>query len=238
MNKNLKITLGTIYLVILISFLYFLFLKFDISRIDDFSYYQSIQANIEEGIGDKLIINLILFFIFSLIWVVLLGFGSPILILSGIFFGKWIGTLISIFSISIGALCLYIIASFFFTDLINYLLKEKFTKYIKKFQKNEFYYFLAFRLAGGLGTPFFLQNVMPVIFKMKNRNYFFSSFLGLLPHFFIWNSIGAGINKFIKNSDNFSLLNLMLSNEIYMPLLIFLALIVTSIILRKKFFND
>jgi len=238
MNKNLKITLGTIYLVILISFLYFLFLKFDISRIDDFSYYQSIQANIEEGISDKLIINLILFFIFSLIWVVLLGFGSPILILSGIFFGKWIGTLISIFSISIGALCLYIIASFFFTDLINYLLKEKFTKYIKKFQKNEFYYFLAFRLAGGLGTPFFLQNVLPVIFKMKNRNYFFSSFLGLLPHFFIWNSIGAGINKFIKNSDNFSLLNLMLNKEIYTPLLIFLALIVTSIILRKKFFND
>ena len=238
MNKNLKITLGTIYLVILISFLYFLFLKFDISRIDDFSYYQSIQANIEEGMGDKLIINLILFFIFSLIWVVLLGFGSPILILSGIFFGKWIGTLISIFSISIGALCLYIIASFFFTDLINNLLKEKFTKYIKKFQKNEFYYFLAFRLAGGLGTPFFLQNILPVIFKMKNRNYFFSSFLGLLPHFFIWNSIGAGINKFIKNSDNFSLLNLMLSNEIYTPLLIFLALIVTSIILRKKFFND
>ena len=238
MNKNLKITLGTIYLVILISFLYFLFLKFDISRIDDFSYYQSIQANIEEGISDKLIINLILFFIFSLIWVVLLGFGSPILILSGIFFGKWIGTLISIFSISIGALCLYIIASFFFTDLVNYLLKEKFTKYIKKFQKNEFYYFLAFRLAGGLGTPFFLQNVLPVIFKMKNRNYFFSSFLGLLPHFFIWNSIGAGINKFIKNSDNFSLLNLMLNKEIYTPLLIFLALIVTSIILRKKFFND
>jgi len=238
MNKNLKITLGTIYLVILISFLYFLFLKFDISRIDDFSYYQSIQANIEEGISDKLIINLILFFIFSLIWVVLLGFGSPILILSGIFFGKWIGTLISIFSISIGALCLYIIASYFFTDLVNYLLKEKFTKYIKKFQKNEFYYFLAFRLAGGLGTPFFLQNVLPVIFKMKNRNYFFSSFLGLLPHFFIWNSIGAGINKFIKNSDNFSLLNLMLNKEIYTPLLIFLALIVTSIILRKKFFND
>ena len=97
---------------------------------------------------------------------------------------------------------------------------------------------MAFRLAGGLGTPFFLQNVMPVIFKMKNRNYFFSSFLGLLPHFFIWNSIGAGINKFIKNSDNFSLLNLMLNKEIYTPLLIFLALIVTSIILRKKFFND
>ena len=47
MNKNIKITLGSIYLIILISFLYFLFTKFDISRIDDFSYYKTIQENID-----------------------------------------------------------------------------------------------------------------------------------------------------------------------------------------------
>ena len=58
MSKNLKITLGTIYLFILISFLYFLFSKFDISRIDDFSYYKLIQANIDEFIGKNLILNL------------------------------------------------------------------------------------------------------------------------------------------------------------------------------------
>ena len=33
----------------------------------------------------------------------------------------------------------------------------------------------------------------------KNHNYFFASFIGFIPHFFIWNSIGAGINKFIKD---------------------------------------
>ena len=238
MNKNIKITLGSVYLIILITFLYFLFSKFDISRINDFSYYKTIQVNIDDVIGKNLLFNLTIFFIFSFIWVVLLGFGSPILILSGIIFGKWVGTCISLISISAGSLCLYIIGNYFFSDLIHQLLKNKFEKFIERFQKNEFYYFLAFRAAGGLGIPFFLQNLLPVIFKIKNYNYFFASLLGFIPHFFIWNAIGAGINKFIKESDEFSLFNLILSKEIYIPLLIFLILIFLSLIIKKKFFND
>ena len=168
----------------------------------------------------------------------LLGFGSPILIFSGIIFGKWIGTLISLISISFGSLCLYIIGSYFFSDLINKILKNKFTKFIERFQKNEFYYFLAFRAAGGLGIPFGLQNLLPVIFKIKNHNYFFASFFGFIPHFFIWNAIGAGINKFIKEADEFSMLSLIMSKEIYIPILIFVILFIFSLLIKKKFFND
>ena len=168
----------------------------------------------------------------------LLGFGSPILILSGIIFGKWIGTFISLISISFGSLCLYVIGSYFFSDLINKILKNKFTKFIERFQKNEFYYFLAFRAAGGLGIPFGLQNLLPVIFKIKNHNYFFASFFGFIPHFFIWNAIGAGINNFIKEADEFSMLNLIMSKEIYVPILIFMILFAFSLLIKKKFFND
>ena len=113
MSKNIKFILGSIYLVILIAFLYFLFSKFDVSRINDFSYYKVLQTEIDYLIGKNLILNIILFFIFSAIWVILLGFGSPILLLSGIIFGKWIGTSVSIISISTGSLCLYIIGSYF-----------------------------------------------------------------------------------------------------------------------------
>ena len=237
MSKNLKITLGSVYVVILIAFLYFLFSKFEISRIDDFSYYKLIQANIEEFIGKNLALNLFLFFLFSSIWVILLGFGTPILLLSGILFGKWAGTLISTLSISIGALLLYIIANFFFKDLIKLMLKDKFEKYIERFKKNEFYYFLAFRLSGGLGIPFGLQNILPVIFNIKNRNYFFASFLGFIPMFFIWNSIGSGINNFIKGSDNFNFINLIINKEIYLPIIIFLVFISASLIIKKLFFK-
>ena len=238
MNKNIKFTLGTIYLIILTAFLYFLFSKFDITRISDFSYYKNIQINLEKIIGENLIVNLILFFAFSTVWVVLLGFGSPILILSGILFGKWIGTIISLISITIGALCLYIIASYFFSDLINKILKNKFSKYLERFKKNEFYYFFAFRLSGGLGIPFGLQNLLPVIFKIDNKNYFLASLLGFIPHFFIWSSIGAGINKFIKEADEFNFISLILNKEIYIPLTLFMILIILSLIVKKKFFND
>ncbi len=238
MDKNIKITLGSIYLIILVIFLYFLFLNFDISRIDDFSYYKTIQEKIENVIGENLAFNLFLFFIFSIIWVVLLGFGSPLLLLSGIIFGKWIGTSISLISISIGTLLLYIIGSYFFSDIINKILKNKFSKFIERFQKNEFYYFFAFRAAGGLGIPFFLQNLLPVIFKIKNHNYFFASLFGFIPHFYIWNAIGAGINKFIKISDEFNILNLILSRDIYVPILIFVVIILVSLIIKNFFFND
>ena len=194
MNKNIKIALGSIYLIILITFLYFLFSKFDISRIDDFSYYKTIQVNVDEIIGQNLYLNLILFFIFAFTWVMLLGFGSPILILSGIIFGKWIGTFISLIAISAGSLCLYILGSYFFSDLIHQILKNKFSKFIERFQKNEFYYFLAFRSAGGLGIPFGLQNIIPVIFNISKFNYFFASLFGFVPNFFIWN------NMLLKNS--------------------------------------
>ena len=43
---------------------------------------------------------------------------------------------------------------------------------------------------------------------MKNTNYFFASFLGFVPGFFIWNTIGAGVNTFIKEADEFSIFNL------------------------------
>ena len=238
MNKNIKIVLGSIYLIILFAFLYFIFSKFDISRISDFSYYKNIQINLEEVIGKNLIFNLILFFLFSIIWVVLLGFGAPILIISGILFGKWVGTIISTVSISFGALSLYIIASYFFKDLVNQILKVRFEKYIKRFQKNEFYLFFVFRFAGGLGIPFVLQNVLPVIFKMKNYNYFFASFFGFIPSFFIWNTIGSGINKFIKEADEFNFINLIFSKEIYFPLIVFIILIFISILVKNFFFND
>ena len=73
---------------------------------------------------------------------------------------------------------------------------------------------------------------------MKNTNYFFSSFLGFIPGFFIWNTIGAGVNTFIREADEFSIINLILSDEIYIPFIIFIGLILSSLILKKKFFND
>jgi len=238
MSKSLKLFLGISYILILFFFLYLLFSYVQITRLNDFLYYKELQIDLEKTIGKNLYINLLIFFLFCLIWISLLGFGSPLLLISGILFGKWIGTFISVLSISIGALILYSIASFFFKDLVFNLLEKKFSKYIHLFRKNEFNYFLAFRLTGGLGIPFGPQNVLPVIFNIKKSNYFFASFLGFIPMFFIWNTIGSGLNEYIKQADNFSFVSLFLNKEIYLPIILFAIIMLISAIIKKKIFDD
>ena len=207
MSKNLKVSLGISYLIILIAFLYFIFASIQIGRLDDFSYYKELQSNLDLYISSNIFINLIYFFFFGIIWVMLLGFGLPILIISGILFGQWLGTAISVLSLSFGALALYAIGNFFFRDIVKMILEKKFSKYISLFQKNEFFYFFIYRLTGGLGIPFFLQNLLPILFGIKNKNYFLSSLLGFIPSFFIMNTIGAGLNVYVKQANNFSMIN-------------------------------
>jgi uncharacterized membrane protein YdjX (TVP38/TMEM64 family) len=236
MSKNFKLFLGFTYLLLLAVFLYFIFSNVQINRLNDFSYYKELQFSLSSFLSSNFLINIIYFFIFSIVWVTLLGFGSPILIVSGILFGKWIGTIVSVLSISVGALALYSIANFFFKNIVKNLLERKFEKYIQLFQKNEFYYFFIYRFVGGLGVPFFLQNVFPVLFNMKKINYFFSSFFGFIPGFFVLNTIGAGLNTYIEKNEEFSFLKLILTPEIYFPILMFIGLIVLSFIIKKKYF--
>ena len=238
MSNNLKIFLGVSYLIILFSFLYFIFIAIDVTRLSDFTYYKEVQSNLSTLISTNIIINLIYFFIFAVIWVALLGFGSPILLISGILFGQVLGTIISVISISIGALVLYSIGNFFFRDFVKSILEKKFKKYVQLFQKNEFFYFFIYRFIGGLGVPFGLQNLIPILFGMKKMNYFFSSFFGFIPGFFIINTIGSGLNSYISQADNFSIIELILTPEIYLPIIMFSILMILSLFIKKKFFEN
>jgi predicted membrane metal-binding protein len=83
MSKNLKIFLGISYLIILFAFLYFIFTGIEISKLNDFSYYKELQKNLNNFVSNNILINLIYFFIFAVIWIALLGFGLPLLIVSG-----------------------------------------------------------------------------------------------------------------------------------------------------------
>ena len=238
MSKNLKIFLGISYLIILFAFLYFIFTGIEISKLNDFSYYKDLQRTLSNYISVNIVTNLIYFFIFAIFWVALLGFGSPLLIISGILFGQWIGTLISVISISVGALILYVIGNFFFRDLVKKILSQKFDRYIFLFKKNEFYYFFIYRFIGGLGVPFGLQNLIPILFGMKKLNYFLSSFLGFIPGFFIFNTIGAGLNSYVEQAEKFNMFEFILSPAIYLPILMFACLMIISFIIKKKFFDD
>ena len=123
----------------------------------------------------------------------------------------------------------------FLEDLIKRILEKRFNKYIHLFQKNELYYFFIYRFIGGLGVPFGLQNLIPILFGMKKTNYFISSFFGFIPGFFIINTIGAGLNSYIKQAETFSVLKLILTPDIYFPIIMFAALMIISLLIKKNF---
>ena len=122
--------------------------------------------------------------------------------------------------------------------MVKKILQQKFDKYIFLFKKNEFYYFFIYRFIGGLGVPFGLQNLIPILFGMGKMNYFLSSFFGFIPGFFIFNTIGAGLNSYVEQSENFNMFDFILTPGIYLPILMFACLMIISLIIKKKFFDD
>ena len=236
-TKNIKIIIGLFYIILLFIFLYLFFSKF---TLEDITTYKFIQANREYLANIKqtnTILLLFAFLIFTIIWVLILGFASPILLAAGFIFGKWLGVLLAVGSLSIGATILYIFAGYFFKDLIKEKFLNKFKNLETKFKKNEFIFFLIYRFVGGI--PFQIANLLPILFNVKRKNYFFGSFLGIMPQGFIITSLGSGISEIIKNNDTVpSLLDLLSSNEIYLPILGFIFLVFLTIILKKFFYKN
>ncbi len=52
------------------------------------------------------------------------------------------------------------------------------------------------------------------------------------------NTIGAGLNTYVEEAQNFSLINLIFTSDIYIPILMFVGLMFLSFVLKKKFFDD
>ncbi len=234
--KKFKIYLGILYVLLITTFLYFFFSKFTLQEL---SSYEFIKNNVDyfSNLKDKNYYTLLLtFFLFVVFWVLLLGFGSPVALASGFIFGKWIGTIIIATSLSVGSLLLYLIANFFFRDLVQQKLGNRMVFLKDLFKKNEFLYFLIYRFIGGL--PFFIHNTLPVIFNVKIVNYFFGTLLGMIPQLFIMVSIGSGLEKIIKtNNSPPSFFEIIASKDIYLPLIAFIAIVIISIFLKKKFYK-
>ena len=167
----------------------------------------------------------------------LLGFGSPLALLGGFIFGKWIGTLISVISFSVGSLLLYSLANLFLKDLIKEKLSWRINKFKDLFNKNELLYFTLFRFTGGGGIPFGIQNVLPVIFNMKSKNYFFATFLGLIPSVFIISSLGSGFEKYISDKQTIIWSEILFEQEIYLPIIGFIIFCILTYFLKRKFFK-
>jgi|TARA_B100000945_G_scaffold320484_1_gene330678 uncharacterized membrane protein YdjX (TVP38/TMEM64 family) len=236
-SSNLKLIIAAFYLTILFVGLYFLFSTINIKDLTSYEFIRSNQDIILQYKKENFVFLTTVFFIFSVIWILLLGFAGPILIFAGFVFGKWWGILISLFAASIGATLLYLLAKLFFSEFIKEKLNKKFSKLNEFFKKNELIYFTIFRFIGGGGIPYGIQNVLPVLFNISTKNYFLGTLLGSGPPMFISVALGAGIGSYIDQNTELSILAIITSRDIYLPIIGFLIILILAFILKKIFFK-
>ena len=236
-SSNFKIYLGGVYLMLLFAAIYFFWSTFDLK---DLTSYDLIKENREVILTYKdnniFFLTIIFFIITIFLNLLLCPMFLPTLII-GFIFGKWLGTLILILGNTFGGFLLYRIAKTFFSDLIEKKFKTKFSTFIDFFNKNDILYFMCFRFIGGGGTPFPIQNILPVLFNMPAKNYIIATFLGILPTTFVTVALGSGIEKIIDQNEELSFLPVIQSPEIYIPITGFFIILLIAILIKKFYFN-
>ena len=213
------------------------FSNFSIQEITSYEFIKNNRDYFFQLKQSKPIMLAGLFILFCIIWTLAGGFGSPIILFAGFIFGNWLGTLFLIIGMTIGATGLYIFANFFLKDLIKDKFLNKFKNLELKFKKSEFLYLLIYRFVGGI--PFAISNVLPCIFNVKNKNFFLATFIGMLPQLFVVTSIASGLEKIIdQNIEAPGIMDVITSPNVYIPVIIFLGLVVLSIFVRKILYKN
>ena len=237
-TKKIKIFIGLSYLILISIFLFLFFSKFSLQEITSYNFIKENKSYFIELKNSNLFFISIIFLIFTILWVFpFLGFGSPIALIGGFIFGKWLGTILVVLGLSIGATFLYLFGNFFLKDLIREKFLKRYQSLEIKFKKSEFFYLLIYRFIGGI--PWQLSCLLPTIFNVKAINFFFATLIGIIPQIFIAVSIGSGLEKVIdQNSEVPGLSEIIFSSEVYVPILAFFILVLLTILLRKLFYKS
>ena len=235
---KLKLTLGITYLALISIGLYFLFSFVDIRDLTSYEFIRLNKDIILKYKNENFLFLTFVFFIFCIIWVLLLGFAMPLLLFAGFVFGKWWGIIIVLTSTTIGATLLYLLVGYFFRETIEDKLAPKFSKLRDFFKKNNLVYFTGYRFVGGGGVPYAIQNVLPVLFDMPLKNYTIATFIGSLPSMFVTVALGSGIESVIDQNAELSISSVLLSPEIYTPIICFLIILIIAFFIKKKYFKN
>ena len=236
-SKKFKIYIGLFYLTVVGVFLYYLFSKFSLQELTSYEFIKNNIDYFSKLKKTNIFILSLFFLLFTILWVFpFLGFGSPVSLLAGFILGKWVGTITVVLGLSIGATFLYIFGNFFLKDFVREKFLNKFQNLDDKFKKSEFLYLLIYRFIGGI--PWQLSCILPTLFNVKVINFLLATLIGIIPQVFLVVSIGSGLESIIsQNLKPPSIIDIISSPTIYLPLGTFFFLIIVTVFLRSIFYK-
>ena len=229
MNLSKKILIF-ILLTVIITFWTIYFLNKDFFQLETF--FSNIEI-IQNFILQNLIISIFIFILsYSFLIMCNFPFASLLSMINGFLFGTWIGGVISIIGGTIGAFCVFLIAKFFFLDLIKQKFLNKYSGIENYFYKNETELMLLIRIIPAI--PFFIQNLILAGLGAKNKKFFYTTLIGLAPWSFIFGSIGQGLEDIFINKTQLTF-SFIAQPEYMVPLSIIIILIMFILIFKNKF---
>ena len=134
-SKKIKLFIGLSYLILLSTFLFLFFSKFSVQEITSYDFIKDNRSYFLELRNTNLLLIFTIFLVVTILWVFpFLGFGSPIALMGGFIFGKWVGTLVVVLGLTIGATFLYIFGNYFLKDMVREKFLDKFKNLENKFK--------------------------------------------------------------------------------------------------------
>lgn len=202
-----------------------LYTRFGIGEIFFFEIKLSINK-IQVFIEKYFYISLLLYFIFVGISVILNIPGSSIkAVVSGLLFGVYFGSFITILSISVGSFFSIRFYKYFIKFIFNKSSINKIKSKLKIDKEPSTFLLILIRII--LIIPLPIQNIYISSFKINSLKIFFSTILGVAPILIIYNYIGSTFAKVILSQEKISINNFIDLKSIS----IFLVLISSILIL-------
>ena len=230
-REKRTIYLSLIYIFFVGAIVSYLLFKHDIINLFSSDFFKDFGTNIDEFYFKNKILFILIFSLGVFIWVFLLGFMSPVILLAGYIFGPLLATLIVAFTNSFAASIFFLIIRKFFKTILKKIITKKLKFIIDFLNKDINHYFLFYRILGGFGTPSSLQNLIPIFTKIKVMHFFIISFIGTIPLTFVWANFGQSVRYLTELDEiNFSIFS---DPKIYISIIL-LALIATIPFFAKK----
>ena len=178
--------------------------------------------------------------IFMLIYISVVTFSIPgatvLSVTGGFIFGLEVGLILNIVSATIGATFLFLAVRLGFGNLLTRFEKgsAKFSDLIEQLKINEINILLLLRLIPVV--PFFVANILPAIAGVSLKNFFWTTFLGIIPGGFVFTLIGANAGDFFDRGEAPDL-TVFWSLEFLAPLICLIILVAFPIFLKVARYN-
>jgi uncharacterized membrane protein YdjX (TVP38/TMEM64 family) len=165
-----------------------------------------------------------------LIYSIFTAFGFPgellLVLLMGFLFGRWVGTVVTLFSATLGATLLFLAARYLFAKAALQRLQKKrlAKKVIQGFHSNAFHFLLFLRLVPLF--PFWLINLAAAFTPISTCTYILATAIGIAPASFILANLGQSLRRVDSLQD-------LLSTEVIVSLVLLGLLALIPVLLKR-----